>query len=61
MGGWEMTDFEKKRTVLLLYRTYLQGQRNGTVTEGWLQNWNLTGRQAKPPHATKFPTKLAYL
>ena len=26
-----------------------------------LQTWNLTGRQSNPPHATKFPTKLAYL
>jgi len=23
--------------------------------------WNLSGRQANPPHATKFPTKLAYM
>jgi len=54
-------DIEAKCTALLLYRMYLQGQRNGTVTAAWLQAWSLTGRQANPPHATKFPTKLAYL
>ena len=31
------------------------------MTAAWLQTWNLTGRQANPPHATKYPTKLAYL
>ena len=59
MGGWEMPDNEAKCTALLLYRMYLQDQRNGTVTAAWLQTWNLTGRQGNPPHATKFPTKLA--
>jgi len=61
MGGWEMPDNEAKCTAHLLYRMYLQDQRNGTVTAAWLQTWNLTGRQANPPHAAKFPTKLAYL
>ena len=61
MGNWEMLDNEAKCTTLLLYRMYLQGQRNGSVTAACLQFWNLTGRQANPPHATKFPTKLAYL
>ena len=46
MGGWEMPDIEAKCTALLLYRMYLQGQRNETVTVAWLQTWNLTGRQA---------------
>ena len=56
-----MTDIEAKCRALLVYRMYLQDQRNGTVTAAWLQTWNLTGRQANPPHATKVPTKLAYL
>jgi len=56
-----MPDIEAKCTALLIYPIYLQGQRNGTVTAAWLQIWNLTGRQANPPHATKFPTKLAFL
>jgi len=60
IGGWEMPDIEAKCPALLLCRMYLQGQRNGTVTAAWLQTWNLTGRQANPLHATKFPTKLAY-
>jgi len=47
-----MPDIEAKCTALLLYHMYLQGQR---------KTWNLTGRQANPPHTTKFPTKLAYL
>jgi len=54
-----MPDIEAKCTALL-YRMYLQGHRNGTVTAAWLQTWTLTGRQANLPHATKFPTKLAY-
>jgi len=61
MGGWEVPDIEAKCTAVLLYRMYLQGQRNGKVTAAWLQTWNLTGKQANPPHATKFPTKLAYI
>ena len=56
-----MPDIVAQCTALLLYRLYLQGQRNGTVTAAWLQTWNLTGRQANSPHTTKFPTKLAYL
>jgi len=56
-----MPDTEANCTVLFLYRMYLQGQRNGPATAARLQTWNLTGRQANPPHATKFPTKLAYL
>jgi len=60
MGGWEMPDIEANFTALLLYLMYLQGQQNGTVTAAWLQTWNLTGRQPNPPHATRFPTKLAY-
>jgi len=31
------------------------------VTAAWLQTWSLTGRWVNLPHATKFPTKLAYL
>jgi len=58
MGGWEMPDTEAKCMALLLYRMYLQGQRNGTVTAAWLQTWNITGRQANPQHSTKFSTKL---
>jgi len=50
-----------KCRALLLYRMHLQGQRNGTLTAAWLQNWTLTGRRTNPPHATRFPTKLAYL
>jgi len=61
MEGWEMPDTAAKCTALLLYRMYLQGQRNGTVTATWLQSWNVNGRQANPPNGTKFPTKLAYL
>jgi len=61
MGGWEMPDIEAKFTALLLYRMYLQGHRNGRVTAALLQIWNLTDRQANLPHATKLPTKLAYL
>ena len=60
-GGWEMPDIEAKCTALLLYRMYLQGQRNGTVTASWLQTWGRNGRQANPQHATKFPINLAYL
>ena len=56
-----MPDIEARCTAFLLYRMYLQGQRNGTVTAAWLQTWNFTSRQANPPHATKVPTKLAYL
>jgi hypothetical protein len=56
-----MPDIETKCTALLLYSMYLQGQRNGTGTAARLQTWNLTGRQANPPHATKIPTKLDYL
>ena len=56
-----MPDIEEKCTALPLHRMYLQGQPNGTVTAAWLQTWSLPDRQAKPPHATKFPTKLAYL
>jgi len=59
-GGLEMPDTEAKCTALLLYRMYLQGQRNGTVTAAWIQALYLTGRQANPPHATKVRTKLAY-
>ena len=40
---------------------YLQRSREGTATAAWLQTWNLLGRQANPLHATKFPTKIAYL
>jgi len=58
MGGWEMPDLEAKCTAFLLYCMYLQDQRNGTVNAAWLQTWTLTGRQAKPPYATKVPTKL---
>lgn len=60
-GGWEMPVIEAKCTTLLLYRIYLQGQRNGMVTAAWLQTWNVTGRQANPLYGTKYPTKLAYL
>jgi len=56
-----MPDIEAKCTALLLYRMYLQGQRNGTVTAAWLQTWGRNGRQANPQHATKFPINLAYL
>jgi len=56
-----MWDIEAKCTALLLCCMYLQGQRNGMVTAAWLQTWNFTGRQASPPHTTKFPSKLAYL
>jgi len=56
-----MPDIETKFTALLLYHMYLQGQRNGMVTAARLQTWNLIGRQANPPHATKFPIKIAYL
>jgi len=56
-----MPDIEANCTTLLLYRMYLQGQRNGTVTAACLQTWNLTGRQPNLPHGTKYPTKLAYL
>jgi len=31
MGKWEVPDIEAKLEALLLYRMYLQGQRNGTV------------------------------
>jgi len=61
MEGWEIPDIEAKFTALLLYRMYLQAQRNRTVTAAWLQACNLTRRQANPPHATKVPNKLAYL
>jgi len=61
MGGWEMPYIETKCTALLLYRMYLPDQRDGTVTTARLQAWNLTGRQANPQQARKFPTKLAYL
>ena len=61
MEGWEMPDIAAKCTALLLYRMYLQGQRNGTVTAAWLQTCNLNSRQANPPHVTKFLTKLACL
>jgi len=50
--GCEMPDIEAKCTAFLLYRMYLQGQRNGTLTAAWLQTWNLSGRQENPPHAT---------
>ena len=56
-----MPVIEAKCTALLLYRMYLQGQRNGTVTAAQLQTWNLSGRQANPLHSTKFPINLACL
>jgi len=49
------------QTDIDAYRMYMQGKRDGSATAAWLQTWNLTGRHANPPHATKFPTKLAYL
>ena len=61
MGGRKMTDIESKFMALLLYRMYLQGQRNGTVTAAWLQTWKLTCRRANPTPATKIPNKLSYL
>jgi len=36
-------------------------QTEGTATAAWLQTWNLLGQHANPLHATKFPTKEAYL
>jgi len=56
-----MTDIAAKYTALFLNHTYMQGKRYGSATAAWLQTRNLTGRHANPPHATQFPTKLAYL
>ena len=56
-----MTAIDAKCTALLLYRMYMHGKRDGSATAEWLQTWNLTGQHAHPPHATKFPTNLAYL
>jgi len=42
-------------------RELLERKLGVEVTAAWLKTWNLTGTQASPPLATKFPTKLAYL
>jgi len=61
MGGYAMTDIVAKFTAVFFYRMNMQGNRDGSATAAWLQTWNLTVRHANPTHATKFPTKLAYL
>jgi hypothetical protein len=45
MGGMGLIDIAAKCRALLLYRMYLQGHNDGTITVAWMLYWTLTGRQ----------------
>lgn len=61
MGGWWMTGIDRMCTALYFYRMHMQEKWDESATASWLMTWNLTSRNANPPHATMFPTTLAYL
>ena len=60
-GGWALLDVTVKCPALLLRRTWLQSQKEGTATAEWLRAWGLVGHQHNPPHVGRIPVQLAYL
>ena len=57
-GGWDMVNVWAKSRALFLYRLQAQGQRNGSLTAGWLKKWNLHSRTENPPFQDRIPASL---
>jgi hypothetical protein len=60
-GGWALVDIAAKCKTLLLNRTWLQSNKEGTATAAWLYKWNLSGPQANPPPSRRNLHQFEYL
>jgi hypothetical protein len=47
-GGWGLTEVNSKCRALLITRIWLQGQREGTMMEGWQRYWIIQGMRDNP-------------
>ena len=56
-----MLDVAVKCRSLLLWRMWLQSQKEETATATWLEAWGLVRQQENPQHVARLPTQLAYL
>jgi hypothetical protein len=59
--GLGLIDIETKFRAFLIGRMWLQSTKKGSETATWLQEWNMNGPRANPPHIGSIPTKLEYL
>ena len=60
-GGWDLVNVWAKSRALFLYRLQAQGQRDGSLTAGWLKKWNLHSRTENLPFQDRIPASLEYL
>ena len=45
----------------MMTRILLQGQREGTMMEGWQRYWRIQGMRDNPPQIRQIPPTLEYL
>jgi len=60
-GGRELLDVEAKCRTLFLTKMRDQGAKEGTLTAGWLQRWNLRKPEGNPPNILRTPRTFEYL
>ena len=59
-GVWRLIEANSKCRALMITRIWLQGQREGTMMEGWQRYWRIQGKLYNPPHIRQIPPTLEY-
>jgi len=54
-GGLELLDIEAKCRALFLIKMRDQGAKEGTLTAGWVQRWNLRKPEGNSPNILRIP------
>jgi hypothetical protein len=59
-GGWDLINIAAKSRALYYHRITVQGNKEGTLTAGWLRHWGLHRQSKIPPNRSETPQRMTY-